>query len=88
MLHTEMMYDLQGVFSLAETDNLIRVENGTLLDLTNTAVVRRTDANGVQAAWIGDLASGTISEELKFADVKESDGPVAQLKGLNEFDGG
>ena len=57
LLHTEMMFDTEGVFSYDEQTG--EVTNTTVLNLTDVAVVRRKLNRTLQFAWIGDLASGT-----------------------------
>ncbi len=64
MLHTEMVLDSQGTFSLKGTT----LSNTTALDLSSAGVLRRTASGGYQLAWIGDLESGA-STELAFESV-------------------
>ena len=70
LLHTEMMFDAQGVFSYdAESTT---VTNSTMLNLSDTAVIRRLQTGELEAAWMGDFASGT-ERKLNFDSCKRVD---------------
>ena len=63
LLHTEMMFDIQGVFSYdRESEALL---NSSVLNLTDAAVIRCLDDQRLEYAWIGDLPSGS-THELNF----------------------
>ena len=66
MLHTEMMRESQGTFSLRGTS----LANTTDLNLKTAGVLRRTESGNYQLAWIGELAAGA-STELTFLPVDE-----------------
>ena len=66
MLHTEMMRESQGTFSLRGTT----LTNTTDLNLKTAGVLRRTESGTYQLAWIGELAAGA-SSELAFQTVDE-----------------
>ena len=72
LLHTEMMYDTQGVFSYDATKE--EITNSTLLNLTDAAVVRRLADNRLEYAWIGDAASGS-SHKLNFMPCQNVSSP-------------
>ena len=67
LLHTEMMLDVGGSFSFDGTESLSTVENGTLVNLQDAAVVKNNDGN-LEFAWIGPLAAGDEAE-LSFKDL-------------------
>ena len=63
LLHTEMMFDIQGVFSYDhESQTLL---NSSILNLTDAAVIRRLDDQRLEYSWIGELSSGS-THELNF----------------------
>lgn len=64
MLHTEMIRESGGTFSLRGTT----LANSTDLNLNAAGVLRRTNSGVCQLAWIGDLAAGA-SSELNFQTV-------------------
>ena len=68
MLHTEMIRESQGTFSLRGTT----LTNTTDLNLNTAGVLRRTESGNYQLAWIGELAAGA-SLELAFRTVDEGD---------------
>ncbi len=72
MVHSEMMFDLNGVFSLDDSGQLLRIENSTSLDLNDAAVLKRNATGQLQSAWIGEFASHSISPALQLADVENA----------------
>ena len=82
MLHTEMMVDLLGTFSLNRANGELRVANSTAVGLTEAAVIRRTTEGELQAAWLGDLNVGSESEAINFIAVQNVTTPWRNSKVL------
>jgi hypothetical protein len=70
LLHAEMMFDLQGTFSIEGHGDGWVVQNGSLLDLNEVAIVRRTDDEKLEAAWVGTLPSGALTPKLTFVPLQ------------------
>lgn len=66
MLHTEMMFQAKGTFSLNEDGS--KLSNGTELDLSAAGVVFRKQDGTYQFAWIGDL-NADASTDLNFVEM-------------------
>ena len=75
MLHTEMMVDLLGTISLNRANDELRVANSTAVKLSDAAVLRRTEAGELQAAWIGELEIASESAPVKFTDIDNAATP-------------
>ncbi|MEK6249130.1 MAG: hypothetical protein N2C12_13180, partial [Planctomycetales bacterium] len=74
LIHSEQMVDLEGSITL-DTPNADRpqVSNGTLMDLAQAIVLRKTAKDEYELAWIGELGPGELG--------------VGQYKPYAEFDG-
>ena len=75
MLHTEMMLDLNGVFSFVSADEKSRVENSTSINLTQAAVLKRNEEGALLAAWVGNLAALSSTEDLQFSPISKMGEP-------------
>lgn len=89
MLHTEMMLDLNGVFSLAEEDGKLRIDNSTQINLEHAAVLRRNGKGLLEAAWLGGLSASSSTESLEFEPVESMGDPwqgsiVLQVRWMGE----
>ena len=79
LLHTEMMFDIQGVFSYDEEAQT--VQNSTLLNLENAAVIMRRADGSLWSSPIGEFASGT-AHELDFRPCKQVTSPWNDSKSM------
>ena len=79
LLHTEMMFDTQGVFSYDEESKT--VQNSTLLNLENAAVVQRRQDGSLWYSMLGEFAAGT-SQELDFQPCKKVTSPWNESKSM------
>ena len=75
MLHTEMMLDLNGIFSMVQKDGQVRIDNLTPINIDQAAVLRRNEEGVLQAAWLGKLEATTYSENLIFENIKSMGDP-------------
>ncbi len=69
LLHTEMMLDVGGAFSYTEESGDSSIENGSLVNVKDAAVVRKNSAGNLEFAWIGELEAGDESK-LQFEPVE------------------
>lgn len=65
MVRAEHFLPVGGVLELEQRSGLPRLNNGTDWDLANAAVLRTTEQDRLEIAWIGELAAGG-SAGLKF----------------------
>ena len=71
-LHTELMLDVGGTFSLQTGTNgndKWVISNGSFCNLEDCGVIRRIGKDQYEVAWIGELTAGSQSPELRFASV-------------------
>lgn len=91
LLHTELMLDVGGTFSLqtgTDEESKWVVANGTFCNLEDCGIIRRIGKNDYEVAWIGEFKAGTQSPELRFARVKDgSEGLIETWQKSSQMSG-